>query len=31
MINWNFDNFLQFAAQNVQNIKWQNVLSNLDR
>lgn len=30
-INWNIDNFLQYSAQNIANIKWQTVLSNLDR
>ncbi len=30
-VSWNVDNFLQYITQNIQNIKWQNVLACLDK
>lgn len=30
-IPWNLDNFIQYCNQNVQNLKWQNVMNQLDR
>lgn len=30
-VSWNTENFLQYVTQNVQNVKWQNVIANLDR
>jgi len=28
---WNIDNLIQYCNQNVPNLKWQNVMSQLDR
>ena len=30
-MSWSIDNFLQYITQNIQTIKWQNVMANLDR